>query len=114
MWTLLAGGIPCLKMWDQLARFGHRKGELQEYMRMRSPWPGNYDITGFALVDALIGADGRVKDVRILKGMDNAWPGCDALVKRKVLAMPRWQPAQVKGKTVPSVVGLSARFGLPN
>lgn len=98
---------------DQSARFGHRDGELQEYMRMRSPWPGNYDITGSVLVEAFIGTDGLVKDVRILKGMDQVWPGCDAQVRRKVLTMPRWRPAQVKGQPAPSVVLFAARFGLP-
>lgn len=96
---------------DRPPHFGQRPGALQEYLRMRSPWPGNVDIVGHVLLTVLIGADGRVQDVRLIKGMDGVWPGCNALARRRVLAMPRWQPAVANGKPVPSTADLSARFG---
>lgn len=52
---------------------------------------------GVVLVDFLIGSDGKVTDVRVVKGLS---PSLDSEALRVVSAMPAWQPATRAGQPV--------------
>ncbi len=96
---------------SQPARFGQGPQALTAYLRAPVPWPGNLDAAGFVTFTLLIGADGRVKDARFMasRGL-GFWPACTPLARQRVLAMPRWQPALLHGKPIPSVTSVAVRF----
>lgn len=96
---------------SRLAIFGQRPEALANYLRVGGPWPGNMDISGRVIFYVLIGADGWVKDIRLVKDMNAIWPNCTPVARHRVQTMPRWQPALAAGKPVPSLVSLSVRFG---
>lgn len=66
-------------------------------------------IQGKVLVDFVIDARGKVKDVRVLKG---AHPSLDAEAVKVVEASPDWRPARVRGKKVDCEMSLYIEFRL--
>ncbi len=92
-------------------RFSQGPEALKKYLQMGDPWSDNIDRMGSVLFIVLIGADGRVKDARLIKSMDHLWPGLTPAARHRVLAMPRWQPALLNSKPVPCLQSVSVRFG---
>lgn len=66
-------------------------------------------IQGKVLVDFVINEDGKVQDVKVLKGAD---PLLDEEAVRIISASPDWQPARVRGKKVKSEMSLYVEFRL--
>lgn len=96
---------------SRLPRFNQGPEALKKYLQMGDPWTDNIDRMGSVIFIVLIGADGRVKDARLLKSMDHLWPGLTPVARHRVLAMPRWQPALLNDKPVPYLQSVSVRFG---
>lgn len=94
---------------SQSARFGARSEALKEYLRLPGCWPSSVTATWRVTYSVLIGADGRVQDVRLRKGLPQ-WPTCAPIARRRLQTMPRWHPATAKGKPVPSLVLCSVQF----
>ena len=66
-------------------------------------------IQGKVLVDFIIDAKGRVRDVHVLKGVH---PSLDAEAVKVVEASPDWRPARVRGKKVDCEMSLYVEFRL--
>ena len=66
-------------------------------------------IQGRVLVDFVIDEKGKVKDVKVLKGVD---PLLDAEAVKVVSASPDWRPARVQGRKVRSEMSIYVEFKL--
>lgn len=55
-------------------------------------------IEGTVYVAFVVDEEGRVRDVRTLRGISRE---CDAEVEHVVRLMPRWKPGKLDGKPVP-------------
>ena len=66
-------------------------------------------IQGKVLVDFVIDEKGKVKDVKVLKGVH---PSLDDEAVKVVSASPDWKPARVRGKKVPCAISLYVEFRL--
>ena len=61
------------------------------------------------LVDFVIDEKGKVKDVKVLKGVD---PLLDAEAVKVISASPDWKPARIQGRKVRSEMSLYVEFKL--
>ena len=66
-------------------------------------------IQGRVLVDFVIGEDGKIRDVKVLKGAD---PLLDDEAVRIISGSPAWKPGKVRGKKVSSEMSLYVEFRL--
>lgn len=66
-------------------------------------------IQGRVMVDFVIGKDGKLTDVRIVKGLS---PEIDAEVLKVVNASPKWKPGKVNGEKVRASLTLPVEFKL--
>ena len=66
-------------------------------------------IQGRVMVDFVIGNDGKITDVRIVKGLS---PEIDAEVLKVVSASPKWKPGKVNGEKVRASLTLPVEFKL--
>ena len=66
-------------------------------------------IQGRVLVDFIIDESGKVKDVKVLKGVD---PLLDAAAVKVVEASPDWKPATHMGRKVKSEMSIYVEFKL--
>ncbi len=66
-------------------------------------------IEGRVIVEFVIDSKGKVKDVEIVRGVDNE---LDAQVLKVVSASPKWKPAQLAGKEVSVRVSIPVEFKL--
>ncbi len=66
-------------------------------------------IQGKVLVDFIIDTQGKVRDVRVLKG---AHPSLDAEAVKVIEASPSWKPARVRGRRVNCEMSLYVEFRL--
>jgi len=67
-------------------------------------------IEGLVIVQAVIGRDGEVKEVSVLKSLS---PGCDR-VAMEAIRKTRWKPALREGKPVTVRVSITVKFQLAN
>ena len=66
-------------------------------------------IQGRVLVDFVIDEKGKMKDVKVLRGVD---PLLDAEAVKVVSASPDWKPARLQGRKVPSEMSIYVEFKL--
>ena len=66
-------------------------------------------IQGNVIVDFIIGKDGNVTDVRVVRGQD---PLLDEEALRVVKASPKWRPGRVNGQKVRTSMTISVEFRL--
>jgi len=66
-------------------------------------------IQGTVLVDFIIGDDGKIRDVKVLKGAD---PLLDDEAVRIISGSPKWKPGKVRGQKVSSEMSLYIDFRL--
>ncbi|PLX07135.1 MAG: energy transducer TonB [Marinilabiliales bacterium] len=74
--------------------------ELFKYLQSSIQYPviaRENNIEGRVFVSFVIGKDGSVTDVKILRGVD---PYLDKEAERVVKAMPKWKPGKQRGKPV--------------
>ncbi|MBQ6254830.1 MAG: TonB family protein [Bacteroidales bacterium] len=80
------------------------------YSYMKYPQEAvNQGIQGRVLVDFIIDEEGKVRDVKVLKGAD---PLLDEEAVRIVSGSPKWKPGKVLGKKVRSEISLYIEFRL--
>ena len=87
-------------------------GKLMGYVARTLQYPDSAReerIEGVAMLSFVVGADGGVRDVRVLRDIGG---GCGAEARRVVEAMPRWQPAIHRGGEVATPFTLPITFGL--
>ena len=66
-------------------------------------------IQGRVLVDFIIDERGKVRNVKVLRGVD---PLLDAEAVKVIAASPDWKPARLQGKKVKSEMSLYVEFKL--
>ena len=66
-------------------------------------------ISGKVVVQFVVDSKGKVKDVEIVKGVDEE---LDAQVVKVISASPKWKPAQIKGRTVSVKISVPVEFKL--
>ena len=66
-------------------------------------------ITGTVFLTFVIGRDGRISNIKVLRGIGG---GCDEEAVRVVKLMPSWIPGKQAGKSVPVQFNLPIKFTL--
>ena len=66
-------------------------------------------ISGVVYVTFVVGKDGKITDVKVLRGIGG---GCDEEAIRVVKSMPPWKPGKQRGKAVTVQYNLPIRFTL--
>lgn len=66
-------------------------------------------IEGKVVAEFVVDAKGKVRDVEIVKGVDEE---LDAQVVKVISASPKWKPAQIKGREVSVKISLPVEFRL--
>ena len=86
---------------EQMPQFPGGDAELLKYIRdnMRYPQAAlENNIQGRVIVQFVVGKDGNVTNVQVLKGVDRL---CDQEAVRVIESMPRWIPGKHNGVAVP-------------
>lgn len=68
-------------------------------------------VKGTVYVTVIIGRDGRLSDIRTLRGIH---PACDKEAVRVITAMPNWIPGKQNNQPVKVRFYLPVRFGIDN
>jgi TonB family protein len=66
-------------------------------------------IQGRVMVEFVIGVDGKVTDVKVVRSVS---PELDAEAVKVVSASPKWRPARLKGEKVPCSMTIPVEFRL--
>ena len=66
-------------------------------------------IQGRGMVDFIIDKDGKVTDVRVVRGVD---PDLDEEAVRVISASPKWKPGRMNGQKVRTSVTVPVEFRL--
>jgi hypothetical protein len=87
---------------EEMPEFNGGQMELTKYIQQNLKSfkiPKDAGFGGKCFIKFVVGLDGTVKDVTVLKGVPNC-PQCDEEAKRIMLAMPKWKPGKQNGKAV--------------
>ena len=87
-------------------------GKLMGYIARSLRYPDTareQRIEGVTMLSFVVGAEGDVRDVRVLRDIGG---GCGAEARRVLEGMPTWQPAIHKGRQVATQFTLPITFGL--
>ncbi|MDQ3049640.1 MAG: TonB family protein [Bacteroidota bacterium] len=97
---------------EDMPSFPGGEAQLVKYLSENIKYPAiarENGITGTVFVTFVVGPEGIVKDVKVLRGIGG---GCDEEAKRVVMAMPKWKAGKQRGKPVPVQYNLPIRFTL--
>ena len=86
--------------------------EMQKWIRDHTKYPEvakENGITGKVYVQFVIGKDGAVTNVKVMRSVD---PYLDAEALRVIKAMPKWSPGEQRGKPVKVLFQLPVNFVL--
>ena len=92
---------------EKMASFPGGNAKLMEFLRKELVYPQiaiDNNVQGRVFVQIVVNRDGSIQDVKVTRGVD---PILDEEAIRVVKKMPKWVPAEQRGKTVRS------RFTLP-
>lgn len=97
---------------EQMPEFDGGIEELYKYLGKNIKYPPmaqENDITGKVIVQFVVGVDGKISNVEVLKGIGF---GCDEEAMRVIKNMPPWTPGKQNGKSVPVYYKLPVKFQL--
>ncbi|HEX5001932.1 MAG TPA: TonB family protein [Bacteroidia bacterium] len=97
---------------EQMPTFPGGEGELRNYLQKNVKYPPfarENGITGTVYLQFIIGKDGSVSDVKLLRGIGG---GCDEEAIRVVKAMPPWKAGKQSGNPVTVMFNLPVKFSL--
>lgn len=97
---------------EEMPGFPGGEAQLVRYLSDNIKYPAiarENGITGTVFVTFVIGPDGQVKDIKVLRGIGG---GCDEEAVRVVKAMPKWKAGKQRGKPVSVQYNLPIRFTL--
>ena len=95
---------------EQMPEFPGGIPKLLKFLSVNVQYPTEAreaGITGKIVATFVVGADGMIRKVMIVKGIGY---GCDEEVKRVIEAMPKWKPGVLDGKAVPVSYMLPVHF----
>ncbi|MCD8094111.1 MAG: TonB family protein [Bacteroides sp.] len=87
-------------MVEQMPTFPGGQAELMEYISTHMKYPvvaQENGVQGRVICQFVVGRDGKVRDVTVLKTLD---PYCDKEAVRVILSMPNWIPGKQNGQAV--------------
>lgn len=87
-------------MVEQMPTFPGGAGELMKYIAGHLRYPTiaqENGIQGRVICQFVVGSDGNVRDVNVVKSLD---PYCDKEAVRVIMSMPKWIPGKQNGKAV--------------
>lgn len=92
---------------EEMPAFKGGAQKMYEYMGKHIKYPTiakESGIQGKVFVEFVVGKDGSIRDVKVLRGIGG---GCDEEAIRVVKSMPAWNPGKQRGKPV------TVRFKMP-
>ncbi len=98
--------------WDhaevqEVPGFPGGEAAMRDWLRRQVEFPRDLDGKEVVYVQFVVGTDGTVEDVKVVKG-DHT--GCKASAVGAVRRMPRWKPARMNGQVVRCRLILPVRF----
>lgn len=97
---------------EEMPTFPGGEAELFKYLAKNIKYPqmaSDAGISGVVYVTFVVGKDGKITDVKVLRGIGG---GCDEEAVRVVKSMPAWKPGKQRGKAVTVQYNLPIRFTL--
>ena len=97
---------------EEMPSFPGGEAELFKYLGKNIKYPemaNSAGISGVVYVTFVVDKDGKIKDVKVLRGIGG---GCDEEAVRVVKNMPAWKPGKQRGKSVTVQYNLPIRFTL--
>ncbi len=97
---------------EEMPSFPGGEAELFKYLNSNIKYPAmarDAGIQGIVYVTFVVKEDGKISDVRVLRGVGG---GCDEEAVRVVEKMPSWKPGKQRGKSVRVQFNLPIRFTL--
>lgn len=97
---------------EEMPAFPGGEAKLFEYLGKNIKYPQiakEAGISGVVYVNFVVGAQGNITDVKVLRGIGG---GCDEEAVRVVKNMPKWKPGKQRGKPVKVSYNLPIRFSL--
>ncbi len=97
---------------EEMPSFPGGEAELFKYLGKNTKYPemaSAAGISGVVHVTFVVDKDGKIKDVKVLRGIGG---GCDEEAIRVVKNMPTWKPGKQRGKSVSVQYNLPVRFTL--
>jgi protein TonB len=97
---------------EEMPSYPGGENELFKYLGKSIKYPQmaiDAGISGVVYVTFVVGKDGKISDVKVLRGIGG---GCDEEAIRVVKAMPPWKPGKQRGKAVTVQYNLPVRFTL--
>jgi protein TonB len=88
--------------------------ELRKYLALNLRYPNaamENKVEGYVILSFKIDVEGKVKEIKVLKGIGS---GCDEEAIRVVRKMPHWEPAHKDGKAIEVAYYLPIDFELPS
>lgn len=99
-------------MVDKMPEFPGGESAMLKFVSTNIRYPPkarDKDITGTLYISFVVGKDGKVRDIKLLRGIGG---GCDEEGLRVVGLFPDWAPGQKDGKAVSVQYNLPIRFSL--
>ena len=93
---------------DKIPRFSYGDG-LKSFIYSNLRWPNKFDGEGKVVVSFVINKSGSVENIKIVKSLCE---DCDREVIRIVNLMPKWEPGELKNKTVDVIIYLPIYFSI--
>lgn len=87
-------------MVEQMPQFPGGQAEMMQFISKNMKYPTiaqENGTQGRVTCQFVIGADGKVRDVKVLRGVD---PYLDKEAVRVIMSMPKWIPGKQNGKAV--------------
>jgi len=101
---------------DKFAQFRYKrekktKESIEKFIGENGIWPSQDDCVGKVYVRVIINEQGELSDFVILRGLDGC-RGFNEEALRIIGLMPKWKPAEIKGKPVKSYTVIPISFML--
>lgn len=103
---------PIFRVVEQDASFPGGPKEMYKYLGENIKYPQQAKETGTqgkVYLEFVVEVDGRITDIKILRDIGS---GCGEEAMRVVSKMPKWKPAQQRGKAVRQYFNLPVNFTL--
>jgi protein TonB len=95
---------------EDMPTFPGGDAEMMKYLGKNTKFPPlakDAGIQGIVYVTFVVAKDGKIADVRVLRGIGG---GCDEEALRVIKDMPRWKPGKQRGRPVRVQYNIPIRF----
>lgn len=99
---------------EESAEYPGGRAEMMKFLQQNMRYPetaSQAGIEGRCYLKFVVGTDGTITDVRVLRGVPDC-PECDKEAVRVVRSMPKWKAGKNGGKAVKSYFNLPVSFKL--